>query len=143
GERSRLPESLRRAMQSAEALTAKNEGLVLCICLSYGGRQDITRAAQELCRLVQDGKLKPEQVTEKLLAERLSTHVSTAAVGEPDLLIRTSGEQRLSNFLLWECAYAELYFTERCWPEFDRGDWDAAMLYYASRQRRYGKRNGD
>ncbi|PNW70903.1 hypothetical protein CHLRE_17g738250v5 [Chlamydomonas reinhardtii] len=151
GDRAALPESLQRAMQRAEAATGSCTGLVLCVALSYGARQDITRAAQELCRRVAEGSLAPEQVTEQLLAAQLSTHAATAAatssgggvtgqVGDPDLLIRTSGEQRLSNFLLWECAYTELYFTDACWPDFDRPHWDAAMQHYATRTRRFGRR---
>ncbi|KAG2454276.1 hypothetical protein HYH02_001307 [Chlamydomonas schloesseri] len=152
GDRAALPESLQRAMQRAEAATSSCGELVLCVALSYGGRQDIARAAQELCRRVAEGSLSPEQVTEQLLAAQLSTHAATSAAagatgaagggggGDPDLLIRTSGEQRLSNFLLWECAYTELYFTDTCWPDFDRPHWDAALQHYATRTRRFGRR---
>ncbi|PNH09203.1 Isoprenyl transferase, partial [Tetrabaena socialis] len=143
GDRALLPESLRRTLQRAEELTADNTAMVLCVCLSYGGRQDIARAAQELCRLTQQGKLAPEEVTESLLAQHLSTHAARAAVGcDPDLLIRTSGEQRLSNFLLFELAYTELYFTNVFWPDFDRAEWQSALNHYASRQRRFGRRRG-
>ncbi|GIM16768.1 hypothetical protein Vretimale_19359 [Volvox reticuliferus] len=140
GNRAALPESLQRVMSRVEEQTAKNTDLILCVCLSYGGQQDIVQAVQQLCLEVQQGLLAPDQVTEKRLSERLSTHTTRLLVGEPDLLIRTSGEQRLSNFLLWECAYAELYFTPTCWPDFDSHDWQDAMLHYASRQRRYGGR---
>ncbi|KXZ41287.1 hypothetical protein GPECTOR_576g625 [Gonium pectorale] len=142
GERAGLPASLRRAIERAEEATAANSSLLLCVCLSYGGRQDITRAAQELCRQVVEGSLRPEQVTEELLAAQLSTRAVRSAAGDPDLLIRTSGEQRLSNFLLWESAYTELHFTPACWPDFDRHEWDAALEHYAARQRRYGRRGG-
>ncbi|KAG2489451.1 hypothetical protein HYH03_012087 [Edaphochlamys debaryana] len=148
GERAGLPESLRRTMARAEAATAHNTGLVLCVCISYGGRQDITRAARELCRQVSEGRLRPEEVTEQRLAEQLSTRTpgpgpgpGGPGVGDPDLLIRTSGERRLSNFMLWECAYAELYFTDVSWPDFDRAEWQAALRHYRSRQRSFGGRS--
>ncbi|GLC40250.1 hypothetical protein PLESTB_001309100 [Pleodorina starrii] len=141
GDRAALPESLRRSVLRAEEATKDNTALILCVCLSYGGRQDIVHAVQQLCAEVQQGKLVPDQVTEQHLSSRLSTHVTRSQIGDPDLLIRTSGEQRLSNFLLWESAYTELYFTSTCWPDFDAHDWEEAMLYFASRQRRYGGRS--
>ncbi|GIL63903.1 hypothetical protein Vafri_17915 [Volvox africanus] len=141
GNRAALPESLQRVMSRVEEQTANNSDLILCVCLSYGGQQDIIQAVRQICLEVQQGKLAPDQVTEKSLSERLSTYMTRMLVGEPDLLIRTSGEQRLSNFLLWECAYTELYFTPTCWPDFDFRDWQDAMLHYASRRRRYGGRS--
>ncbi len=108
--------------------------MTLCLALSYGGREAITSAARALADDVADGRLRPEEVTEGQVAARLDTH----ALPPLDLLIRTSGEQRLSNFLLWEAAYAELHFTPVLWPDFRRETLEAALADFARRQRRFG-----
>ncbi|MDD2536663.1 MAG: polyprenyl diphosphate synthase, partial [Macromonas bipunctata] len=111
-----------------EADTAHNERLVLNICFSYGGRWDVVQAAQALVA-------RGEPITEEGLARALAL----AYVPDPDLLIRTGGEQRLSNFLLWQAAYAELFFSDKWWPEFDAAEFDRALLAYAQRERRFGR----
>lgn len=128
GERQGLSPRVLQGIESAEAATAANSRLVLNICFNYGGRWDIVQAAT---RLTQQGRA----VTEDTLRETLAL----AHVPDPDLLIRTGGEQRLSNFLLWQAAYAELYFSELLWPDFDPAALEAAVAAYSQRQRRFGK----
>lgn len=118
-------------IQDVEHRTAGHKRGQLNICFNYGSRPDIVQAVQQI---VQDG-ITADQIDEATIA----SHLSSAGVPDPDLIIRTSGEQRLSNFLLWEAAYAELYFTEKYWPEFDKLELDKALTEYAQRQRRYGK----
>jgi len=127
GARSGLSEKVVQGLQEAERKTADNQRLVLNVCFNYGGRWDIVNAA---ARLVEQGAT----VTE----EALSQAMSLAHVPDPDLLIRTGGEMRISNFLLWQCAYSELYFSDKLWPDFDEAALDAALQDYASRQRRFG-----
>lgn len=127
GRRDRLDADIVTLIEGTEAMTAANAALNLTIALDYGGRQDILQAAQALAR---DGI----DITEDAFAARLMT----AGLPDPDLLIRTSGEQRVSNFLLWQCAYAELVFTDVLWPDFGREDMEAALAAYAARQRRFG-----
>jgi undecaprenyl diphosphate synthase len=138
GDLRRLPAPARLALAALELASAKNRGMTLCLALSYGGREALTSAARALVSEAAAGRLRPEQVTEERLGAAL-----TAAVKPPlpplDLLIRTSGEQRLSNFMLWEAAFAELYFTPVLWPDFDRTDLEAALASYAERQRRFGR----
>jgi undecaprenyl diphosphate synthase len=128
GDRAGLSEKVRAGLIQAEAATAANTGLIFNICFNYGGRWDITQAA---ARLAQRG----EPITEASLASALGL----AHVPDPDLLIRTGGERRLSNFLLWQAAYAELYFSDKLWPEFDEAALDQALADYATRERRFGK----
>jgi undecaprenyl diphosphate synthase len=135
GDLGRLPAPARLALQALELASAKNRGMTLCLALSYGGREALTSAARALVTEAAAGRLRPEQVTE----DRLGAAVGTAALPSLDLLIRTSGEQRLSNFMLWEAAFAELYFTPVLWPDFDRTDLEAALASYAERQRRFGR----
>ncbi|HYB24750.1 MAG TPA: polyprenyl diphosphate synthase, partial [Solirubrobacteraceae bacterium] len=116
------------------ARTAANSGLRLQIAMSYGGRWDIVQAAQQLASECASGALRAQDVSEASLAARLAL----AGLPEPDLMIRTGGEQRLSNFLLWDLAYAELYFTARLWPEFTVSDLAAALEFFAGRERRFG-----
>jgi undecaprenyl diphosphate synthase len=111
----------------------------LNLAINYGGRQDLIQAAQQLARQVQHGTLQPDDITE----DHLTSTLSTRHLPDPDLIIRTSGEYRLSNFLLWNAAYAELYFTDCLWPDFDREELEAALEWYAERQRRFGGRNVD
>jgi undecaprenyl diphosphate synthase len=132
GRRDRIPESLQEKMATLERETAVNDRLHLWIAFDYGGRGELVRAAR---RLVEDG-VSAEEVSEAALAERLYA----AELPDPDLVIRTSGEQRLSNFLLWQSAYAELVFTDTLWPDFGDDDLRAALDEYARRARRFGAR---
>ncbi len=136
GDRSALASDLQSLIAQAEAKTASNTGLTLQLAVSYGGRQDLVRAAQELAQAVADGRLRPDQIDEQSLAD----HLSTQGMCDPDLVIRTSGEQRVSNFLLWESAYAEFYFTPVLWPDFGAEELDRALLAYGERHRRFGGR---
>lgn len=134
GDRSRFTAPLRDRMAGAERITAANTRLVLSIAASYGVRQDIAMAARALAVEVAAGRLQPEQIDEALLASR----VALADLPAPDLFIRTGGDTRISNFLLWQLAYTELWFTETLWPEFDAGVLQQALDDYAGRERRFG-----
>ena len=125
---------LRRVM----ARTAQGDRLVLTLALSYGGRQEIVDAARRLAQRVLLGELRPEHIDEALFAQQLYT----AGLPDPDLLIRTSGEQRLSNFLLWQSSYSELYVTQKLWPDFSKDDLAEALAEYERRERRFGKVDG-
>lgn len=122
-------------IREAEALTANNTGMTLVLAANYGGQWDITQAAQKLAKLVAQGELEPEAITPQLLEQQLTT----ADLPAPDLFIRTSGEQRISNFFLWQLAYAELYFTPIHWPDFNEQELMKAISYYQTRERRFGK----
>jgi undecaprenyl diphosphate synthase len=135
GNRCDLPEEVNQILDDALQQTAANTGMVLTLALSYGGRQEIVRAAAGIARQVANGSLTPEQVTEELFASRLDTN----GLPDPDLLIRTSGEMRISNFLLWQLAYTELYFTEINWPDLTVNALHGALADYQSRERRFGK----
>ena len=130
-----FPERLRKQIARAERRTAGNDGLLLQIAANYGGRWDITQAARKLALEVAGGRLSPEQIDERRFAEA----TAFSGVVDPDLFIRTGGEQRLSNFLLWQCAYTELYFTEVLWPDFDKEAFRLALADYARRERRFGQ----
>jgi undecaprenyl diphosphate synthase len=134
GDRTRLPADIVTLIDNAEALTAGNTGLRLTIALSYGGRAEITRAARDIAAAVKSGEIAPEQVDETLFAR----HLLTADIPDPDLVIRTSGEQRISNFLLWQTAYSELVFIDTLWPDFGKADLENALRDYHGRERRYG-----
>ena len=138
GERSAFSESLQKHLEQAERLTAANTGLTLVIAANYGGRWDIAHAARTLAREVETGRLRADDIT----TERLHQAMSLSDLPEPDLFIRTGGEQRVSNFLLWQMAYTEFYFTEQLWPDFGAEALDQAIASYARRQRRFG-RTGD
>jgi undecaprenyl diphosphate synthase len=135
GDRELLGAELARRMQSAEQLTAANSGLKLNVAMAYGGRWDIAQACRSLAADAAAGSLAPADIDEALVAERLAL----AGIPDPDLLIRTGGEQRISNFLLWNLAYTELYFSDVLWPEFSAGHLDAAFEFFAQRERRFGK----
>ncbi len=135
GDTDRLPLIVRAPLQELMEVSAKNEGMILCLALSYGGRETIARAVQELCRDAVAGRIDPEKVDVSLVESYLPSSKCLPAL---DLLIRTSGERRVSNFFLWEVAYAELYFTETMWPEFGKEDLMKALRDYASRERRFG-----
>ena len=130
-----LPERAARALQETIARTAHLDHMTLTLALSYGGRQEIVDAARRLAALVRAGRLAPEQIDEALFAEQLYT----AGLPDPDLIIRTSGEQRLSNFLLWQTSYAEFYVTPKLWPEFTKADLVDAIAEFERRDRRFGK----
>jgi undecaprenyl diphosphate synthase len=135
GERRSLAVRLQARIAAAEARTAANAGLKLQVAMSYGGRWDIVQAAQSIARECASGRIRPEELTEESFAARLSL----AGVPEPDLFIRTGGEQRVSNFLLWDLAYAELYFIPKLWPDFALIDLEEALAYFAARERRFGR----
>ncbi|WP_421866850.1 polyprenyl diphosphate synthase [Motiliproteus sp.] len=135
GDKSRFSDKLQRKIAEAEALTADNTGLCLNIAANYGGQWDIAQASRLLAEQVRAGELEPEQINEDALAK----HLCLAEQPLPDLCIRTGGERRISNFLLWQFAYAELYFTPTLWPDFDRKALEAAFEDFSGRQRRFGK----
>ena len=135
GDRLSLGLELKQRMQDAEALTAANTGLGLMVAVAYGGRWDITQACRAVAEDVQAGKLAAADIAEQHIAARLEL----AGIPDPDLLIRTGGEQRISNFLLWNLAYTELYFSDALWPEFSPAHLQAAFEQFARRERRFGK----
>jgi undecaprenyl diphosphate synthase len=134
GEREELDARLRASMASSEQVTAANSRLSLQIALSYGGRSDILGAVRRLAQRVERHQISASQIDEATFSAALAL----GAIPDPDLFIRTGGEQRISNFLLWNLAYTELYFTERLWPDFDVAAFQAALQHYAARQRRFG-----
>lgn len=134
GDRSRLADDIVALLKMAEQRTRRNSGLTLTIALSYSGRQEITQAAQRLARLAASGEIDPDGIDEAALGRELFT----ANVPDPDLVIRTSGEKRISNFLLWQCAYAEMVFLDTLWPDFSREDFVVAVREFHGRDRRFG-----
>jgi len=134
GNREQLNPSLVEKIEVAEEKTRRNTGLFLNVAVAYGGRWDILNATKQIAAEVAKGTLKLDDIDETLMSAKLQL----ADCPEPDLLIRTGGEQRISNFLLWNLAYAELWFTDVFWPEFDTKQFDLALEYYAQKQRRYG-----
>jgi undecaprenyl diphosphate synthase len=134
GDFSRLAPDIVTLIANAEALTHDNSGVKLTVALSYGGRAEIVTAVRALAQKAVVGDLAPSAIDEDVI----SRHLLTADMPDPDLLIRTSGEQRISNFLLWQCAYAELVFTKTLWPDFGRADLEQAIADYGGRERRYG-----
>jgi len=135
GEFGRLPEYVREAIREAENATKDYDGHTLTLAVGYGGRTEVAHAVRKICEGIERGELKPEQVDEELI----SKHLYTSDLPDPDLIIRTSGEERLSGFLLWQSAYSELYFCEANWPEFTKLDFLRAIKTYQSRKRRFGK----
>jgi undecaprenyl diphosphate synthase len=135
GDRESLGQELKQRMQDAEALTASNTGLGLMVAVAYGGRWDIAQACRSLAADVQAGRIAVADIAEEQIAARLAL----AGIPDPDLMIRTGGEQRISNFLLWNLAYTELYFSEALWPEFSPAHLKAAFEHFAQRERRFGK----
>lgn len=134
GQRQRLAADIVSLIEEAEARTAENAKLTLIVALSYGARQEITEAARTIAMKAAAGELDPASINEELVAN----HLETAGIPDPDLMIRTSGEQRVSNFLLWQLAYAELVFTDTLWPDFSRSDLEEAINEFHRRERRYG-----
>jgi len=135
GERSAFPERLQTCIREAEALTMDNDGLQLVIAANYGGRWDLVQAFQRILGRISAGELDVKDVTEKLVRSELCL----SELPEPDLFIRSGGEQRVSNFMLWQLAYTEMYFTECLWPDFDEAQFEIALQSYAARQRRFGR----
>lgn len=135
GNRDRFSDKLRAKIAEVEALTQANTGLTLIIAADYGGQWDICEAARALAKEMEAGQLSSAEFT----PERLAAKLSFADLPDPDLFIRTSGELRISNFMLWQLAYAELYFTDTLWPDFDEQEFDKALAHFASRERRYGQ----
>lgn len=134
GDKTRLDEDIRKRINELEEATKDNDGLHFQIALNYGGRDEILRAVKKACQKVCDGELSLEDITQESFGEMLDTH----GLPEPDLLIRTCNEQRISNFLLWQLAYTELYFTEAAWPDFSKEELIKAVESYNRRDRRYG-----
>ena len=135
GDRSAFPGALQSAIEHAETLTRDNSGLTLVIAANYGGRWDIVQAAKTLAEEVAAGRLSATDID----ADRLQSQMCLQDLPEPDLFIRSGGEQRISNYLLWQLAYTELYFTDCLWPDFDLHEFEAALGSYAQRQRRFGR----
>jgi undecaprenyl diphosphate synthase len=134
GRREGMPPHVLRELDKNVAMSRDNKGLVLCLALNYGGRTELVDAARAVAERVRRGELRPEDVEEETINESLYT----AGMPDPDLLIRTSGELRVSNFLLWQISYAEIYVTEKYWPDFDRAELHAALRDFAGRERRFG-----
>lgn len=134
GARDELPTILRRRMADAEARTAGNTRMTLVLAVAYGGHWDITQAARRIGQKIRAGEVEPGEVDEAMMQR----HLALAGLPPPDLLVRTGGEQRISNFLLWDLAYTELYFTDALWPDFDSAQLARALDFYAHRQRRFG-----
>jgi undecaprenyl diphosphate synthase len=134
GEREGLEPDIVSLIEQTETMTRGNRGLNLVVAFNYGSRQEIAGAAREIARAVADGRLDPEAITPELV----ESHLRTQGIPDPDLLIRTSGEQRLSNYLLWQCAYTEFVFVEEHWPDFTRETLERAISEYFTRERRFG-----
>jgi len=128
-------QKIQQSIKDAEQLTESNSGIVLNIAANYGGRWDILNAVKSLMQKVQTGELKPEDLNESILEQQ----ISMSDLPEPDLFIRTGGEKRISNFLLWQLAYTELYFTDTLWPDFNDAELNKAIAFFCSRQRRFGR----
>ena len=135
GEVDAFPKKLQERIKKSMALTVNNSGLVLNIAANYGGKWDITNSVKQLAQKIADGELNPDAIDETLIAQHLTMH----DLPEPDLFIRTGGEQRISNFMIWQLAYSELYFTRVLWPDFDREEYARALISFSQRQRRFGQ----
>ncbi|PQM74858.1 isoprenyl transferase [Corynebacterium sp. J010B-136] len=134
-----LPEEVSQKMSSAAADTKGNDGIIVNIAVGYGGRQEIVDAVQAMLKKEVDAGATPEELVESITVDSISKHLYTKGLPDPDLVIRTSGEQRLSGFLLWQAAYSEIWFTDTYWPEFRRIDFLRALRDYSQRSRRFGK----
>jgi len=134
GRRQGIPQEALREIDKTIELSSRNTGLRLCLAINYGSRAELADAVRSIAEEVQAGRLGPDDVTEATI----ESHLYTAGMPEPDLLIRTAGEMRISNFLLWQVSYAEIYVTDLCWPEFDEPQLHAALRNYAARDRRFG-----
>ncbi|MDH5187926.1 MAG: isoprenyl transferase [Rhodospirillaceae bacterium] len=138
GNRAMLPTDIQELISAAEKQTENNARITLIIALSYGGRAEIVNAAMSLAVKASEGVIDPSEINE----EMFSGYLETVGIPDPDLLIRTSGEKRISNFLLWQTAYSEFIFTDTLWPDFSAEDFDAALAEFSARERRYGKVSG-
>ena len=134
GDKSRFSKSLLGVIEHSEELTSDKEDMLLQIALNYGGRDELVRAAKKIASLVAEGTISPSDITEKLISDNLDTKGAM----DCDLIIRTGGEKRTSNFLMWQGAYSELYFSDVLWPDFDEDEFDRAMQFFSQRQRRFG-----
>ncbi len=134
GERSALSEDIQKAISELEEATAGNTGLTFTIAINYGSRDEITRSVRKIAEKVKAGEVLPEDISEKMIAENLDT----SFLPDPDLLIRTCNEQRISNYLLWQCAYTEFYFTPVAWPDFNKAELLKAVEAYSKRNRKFG-----
>jgi undecaprenyl diphosphate synthase len=135
GQIERLPENVRQVLYKAMTLTKKNDGMLLVLALSYGGRAEIVRMVKEIVIKTKDGSIGPDSITPEIISE----HLYTSEIPDPDLLIRTGGEMRISNFLLWQIAYTEIYVTDTLWPDFGKDELVRILQDYQQRERRYGK----
>ena len=135
GDRGVLEPDLQKLINKAEEVTSKGQGITLLVALNYGGRAELRRAVEQIAQKIQNGSLKPEEIRE----DTISGYLYTAGIPDPDVLIRTSGERRLSNYLLWQCAYTECFFVDTLWPDFSENDFDAVINDYNKRERRFGK----
>ena len=135
GDQSRLPESVQKRLDECMERTAQNDKMTIVIALSYSSRWEITQAVKNIAQEIQEGKLSAGEVSEEVICK----HLNTNFMPDPDLLIRTGGELRISNYLLWQCAYTELYFCDTFWPDFDEEEFCKAIVDYQSRERRFGK----
>ncbi|QDS95481.1 Decaprenyl diphosphate synthase-like protein [Roseimaritima multifibrata] len=134
GRRDRLPASVLKEMDKTLQMCAENQGTQLVLAIDYGGRDELTRSVQKLGRQIAAGELEPDAITEETIQQALDT----AGLPDPDLLIRTGGDMRISNYLLWQISYAEIWVTERCWPEFTQDNFLQSIREFATRQRRFG-----
>ena len=134
GDKSKLDEDIRQSIEEVEEATKNNTGLHFQVAINYGSRDEMVRAMRKMAQKIEDGEMKPDDITDKTF----ETFLDTAGIPDPDLMIRTSGEQRLSNYLLWQLAYSEFYFTPVPWPDFNEEELDKAILAYNKRDRRFG-----
>ncbi len=139
GQIERLSEEVRKALRNAMELTKNNKGLLLNLAISYGGRYEIVRAVRKIAGKVKNGIIDPDDRKDQITEDLISDHLYTRAMPDPDLLIRTSGEMRISNFLLWQIAYAEIFITDTLWPDFDSKEFISILKDYQGRERRFGK----
>lgn len=135
GQIERLPKDVRQELQHSMRLTEKNDGLILNLALSYGGRAEIVKAVKEIAEHIKTGRIDADSIT----ADLISKHLYTGRMPDPDLLIRTSGEMRISNFLLWQIAYSEIHVTDTLWPDFGKDEFLQILKNYQQRERRFGK----
>lgn len=136
GEKSRLDTDIQKAIAEIEDLSREKNGMTVHVALNYGGRDELRRAVTKIARETADGMLSPDAITEDTISDALDT----AGTPDPELMIRTSGEERISNFLLWQIAYSEFFFSDTLWPDFDKKELERAIYYYQNRERRFGGR---
>ncbi len=135
GQKNRLPEDVQKEIDITMRLTASNTGMLLNLALSYGSRQEITDAVREIAVKIKAGRISPDEITQELISD----HLYTRSIPDPDLIIRTSGEYRLSNFLMWQAAYAEIYISSTLWPDFSREEYFEILNDFQKRDRRFGR----